>query len=293
MSLSWDFILTFGTLAAAVVALWLPAPEIRTSRSWLWAPVLVLACAAGLATGFLTWEAPCWLALYATLAICAKETRLPWLRVPLLLATWIAPFMFAAHRFPGFANPTLVDQIRFSADAATYSMRANFDMAAVGVILAGVFCQRLREPGDWAAMVRRVWPVTTSALVVVLGLGMLLGYVRPDLKWTPYSAFFLASNLLFTCVTEEAFFRGFTLAGLARLASGGRFGNVFAAVVSAVLFGIAHVKGGPLLIALATVAGLHYGAAFLVSKRLEGAILTHFMLNAVHFVAFTYPNLSS
>jgi membrane protease YdiL (CAAX protease family) len=292
MSLSWHFTLTYGTLAAAVLALWLPAPEIRDSRSWLWAPVLALACAAGLSTGFLTWQAPCWLALYAAVAISGREATVPWLRVPLLLATWIAPFMFAAHRFPGFANPTLVDQVRFSADAATYSMRANFDMAAVGVILAGVFCQRLREPREWAETIRRVWPVTLATLVVVLGLAMLLGYVRPDLKWTPYSALFLASNLLFTCVTEEAFFRGFTLAGLARLTSSWRFGTVFAAVVSAVLFGIAHVKGGPLLIALATVAGLHYGAAFLVSKRLEGAILTHFMLNAVHFVAFTYPNLS-
>lgn len=293
MSLSWDFILTFGTLAAAVLALWLPAPEIRGSRTWLWAPILALACLAGMATGFLTWQAPCWLALYATLAIAGREASLPWLRVPLLLATWVAPFMFAAHRFPGFANPTLVDQVHFSADAAAYSIRANFDMAAVGVILAGVFCQRLREPSEWAQMLRRVWPVTALTVVVVLGIGMVLGYVRPDLKWTPYSAFFLASNLLFTCVTEEAFFRGFTLAGLARLTSSWRFGTVFSAVVSAVLFGIAHVKGGPLLIVLATVAGLHYGAAYLVSRRLEGAILTHFALNAVHFVAFTYPNLSS
>ena len=31
------------------------------------------------------------------------------------------------------------------------------------------------------------------------------------MKWTPYSGAFLAVNLLFTCVTEEAFFRGFLL----------------------------------------------------------------------------------
>lgn len=292
MSFSWDFILTFGTLAGAVLALWLPAPEICGSRQWLWAPVLGLACLAGMATGFLTWQAPCWLALYATIAIAGRDASVCWLRVPLLLATWVAPFMFAAHRFPGFDNPTLVDQIRFSADAAPYSIRASFDMAAVGVILAGVFCPRLGKPEEWLEMMRRVWPVTALTLVVVLGLGTLLGYIRPDFKWNTYSAFFLGSNLLFTCLTEEAFFRGFTLTGLAKLTSGWRFGKMFSAVVSAVLFGIAHVKGGPLLIALATIAGLHYAAAYLVSRRLEGAILTHFALNAVHFVAFTYPNLS-
>lgn len=73
MSLSWDFILTFGTLAAAVLALWLQAPEIRDSRTWLWPPILALACLAGMATGFLAWQALCWLALYVTLAIAGRE----------------------------------------------------------------------------------------------------------------------------------------------------------------------------------------------------------------------------
>jgi membrane protease YdiL (CAAX protease family) len=44
---------------------------------------------------------------------------------------------------------------------------------------------------------------------------------------------------------------------------------------------------------LATVAGLFYGAAYLRTRRIEGAILTHFALNAVHFLAFTYPALAS
>jgi membrane protease YdiL (CAAX protease family) len=293
MSLSWNFILTFGTLAAAIAALWLPAPEVRGDRSWLWAPVLGLACLAGVATGFLTWQAPCWLALYAALALWARETSNRWLRVPLMLLTWVAPFLFAAHRFPGFANPLLADQLQFSAGAPAFSIRANFDMAAVGAILAGVFCQRMRTLGEWLQMLRKVWPVTVSTLIVVLGLGMLMGYVRPDLKWTPYSLYFLGANLLFTCVTEEAFFRGFTFAGLSRLMSRWRFGTLAAGIVSALLFGIAHARGGALLIVLATVAGLHYAAAYAVSKRVEGAILTHFALNAVHFVAFTYPNLSS
>jgi membrane protease YdiL (CAAX protease family) len=41
------------------------------------------------------------------------------------------------------------------------------------------------------------------------------------------------------------------------------------------------------------VAGLHYAAAYLVTRRIEGAILTHFALNATHFLAFTYPGLAA
>jgi membrane protease YdiL (CAAX protease family) len=61
--------------------------------------------------------------------------------------------------------------------------------------------------------------------------------------------------------------------------------------VSTVLFGLAHARGGPGLVVLAALAGLGYAAAYLRSGRIEGAILTHFALNAVHFVAFTYPAL--
>jgi membrane protease YdiL (CAAX protease family) len=99
------------------------------------------------------------------------------------------------------------------------------------------------------------------------------------------------NNLLITCVTEEAFFRGFLLAGLARGMAGRRYGVAVAVVVSTVLFGLAHAPGGPLLVVFATLAGLGYAAAYLRSGRIEGAILTHFALNAVHFVAFTYPSL--
>jgi membrane protease YdiL (CAAX protease family) len=46
------------------------------------------------------------------------------------------------------------------------------------------------------------------------------------------------------------------------------------------------------LVLLATIAGLFYGAAYLRTRRIEGAILTHFALNAAHFLAFTYPALA-
>jgi membrane protease YdiL (CAAX protease family) len=92
-------------------------------------------------------------------------------------------------------------------------------------------------------------------------------------------------------VTEEAFFRGFLLAGIARGLAGCRYGVAVAGLVSTVLFGLAHAAGGPLLVVFATLAGCGYAAAYLRSGRIEGAILTHFLLNAVHVVAFTYPAL--
>lgn len=287
-----SILLTFGLLALTVLLLWVPAPAIRGRRDWAWCPGLALACTAGLAGGLLDWRAPLWILAYAALAIGAREASRAWVRVPLLVLTGVAAFLLALHRFPGFYNPVLAEGIRFSADTPPFSLRANADTAVAGIVLMGVFCERLSRLADWLAMLRRVWPVALSTLVVVLGLGWALGYVRPNWKWTPYSAWFLASNLLFTCVTEEAFFRGFILERLARGMARWRGGVLVATVLSSLLFGLAHARGGPLLVALATLAGVHYAVAYLRSRRIEGAILTHFALNAVHFVAFSYPNLT-
>jgi membrane protease YdiL (CAAX protease family) len=42
---------------------------------------------------------------------------------------------------------------------------------------------------------------------------------------------------------------------------------------------------------LATIAGTGYGLAYQRSGRVEMAILTHFAVNATHFLLFTYPAL--
>lgn len=286
-----SILLTFACLALAVVLLWVPAPAIRTHRTWAWCPGLALACAAGLAGGLLDWRAPLWILLYMALAYGAREASRAWVRVPLLVLTGAAAFLFALHMFPGFFNPVLAKGVQFSAGAPPYTLRANFDTAVAGIVLMGVFCERIGTAADWGATLRRVWPVMASTLVVVLGLGCALGFVRPDVKWTPYSAWFLASNLLFTCVTEEAFFRGFLLERMARGLARWRGGVVMATVLSSLMFGIAHARGGALLVLLATIAGVHYAIAYSSAKRIEGAILTHFVLNAVHFIAFSYPSL--
>lgn len=295
------FLAASGALAAAVLLLWAPLP--RALRDWHWCAGLALACLAGLLAGYMDWRAPLCVLAYALLAWRAREDGVAWRRALLLVLTGLVAFLLALHRVPGFFNPVLAEGIVFSPGAPPIGLRLNFDTALAGIVLMGVFCRPIRlvadsaDAADWRAMLARVWPVTLACLAVVLGLGWVLGYVRPDLKWTPYSAFFLASNLLLTCVTEEAFFRGFLLEGMRRLLARWRgvkpaMAAALAIVLSSLLFGLAHARGGAPLVLLATIAGLFYGLAYVRSRRIEGAILTHFALNAVHFLAFTYPALA-
>lgn len=281
---------TFGLLAMTILLLWLPAPA--RVRGWGWCAGLVLACGAGLAGGILDWRAPLAIGVFGALAWGAHTARGTWTRGLLLVLTGVAALALAMHRIPGFHNPVILAGYRFSADALPFTLYANFDKAVVGIVLVGVFCERIASWDDWTALLRRIGPVVVSALAVVLGLGWLLGQVRPDFKWTGHSAWFLASNLLITCVAEEAFFRGFLLQKMAAALRGWRGGTAIAVLATSLLFGLAHLGGGVLLALLATLAGLHYAAAYLLSQRVEGAILTHFALNAVHVVAFTYPALA-
>jgi uncharacterized protein len=283
---------TFGALALAIVLLWVPAPSVRGNREWAWCAGLLLACVAGLASGVLDWRGPVAIAAYLALALGARASTRAWLRMPLLVLTGVCALLLALHRLPGFHNPVLADHVQVSAGAIPFTLYANFDKAVAGIVLMGVFCAPIRTAAAWLPMLRRTAPVLLATLVVVLGAGMALGVVRPDVKWTTLTPWFLANNLLITCVTEEAFFRGFLLGGLARGMARWRCGTAVAVAVSTVLFGLVHWPGGPMLVVFATLAGLGNAAAYLRSGRIEGAILTHFALNAVHFIAFTYPALA-
>ena len=292
MPIAPDLSLAFGALALAVLALWIPAPAVRGNGDWIWCAALLVACAVGKAVGVLDARGLAATFLYLALAFGARTSERAWVRIPLLVLTGVCALLLALHRLPGFHNPVLADHVQVSAGALPFTLYANFDKAVAGIVLMGVFCAPIRTGADWMPMLRRTLPVLVATLVVVLGAGVLLGVVRPDVKWLPLTPWFLVNNLLVTCVTEEAFFRGFLLAGLARAMAGRRYGVGVAVVVSTVLFGLAHAAGGPTLVAFATLAGCGYAAAYLRSGRIEGAILTHFALNAVHFVAFTYPALA-
>jgi membrane protease YdiL (CAAX protease family) len=67
---------------------------------------------------------------------------------------------------------------------------------------------------------------------------------------------------------------------------------VIALMMAAMLFGLAHFKGGATYICAGLIAGLGYGWAFLRTRRVEAAIAVHFGLNATHFLLFIYPRIA-
>ena len=100
-----------------------------------------------------------------------------------------------------------------------------------------------------------------------------------------------ANNLLLVAFAEEALFRGFLQAGLARWFRGRAGGDWTAIGVAAAAFGVAHHAGGAAMVLLATVAGVAYGLAYRHGGLLA-SVWAHFLLNLAHVLLFTYPLLA-
>ncbi|WP_167236729.1 CPBP family intramembrane glutamic endopeptidase [Massilia genomosp. 1] len=289
--LSAALVTTYGLLALAVCSLWLAPVKLRPGwRVAPWLCLLVLACASGVATGLLSLQAIAAIAVLGALAYAARNCQSGPLQVLLMVAMGCMMLALSMHRFPGFVNPPLVTDLLISAAAKPVTQRLNFDTAAAGLILFALFCVPARSRGQWREVGRHYWIILGTPLLV-LAVGLLVGYVDVDFKLFAYTPLFIALNLLFTCVTEEAFFRGLIQGQLTRALGRWKAGPLIAMCVAALLFGLAHARGGWLFVGLATLAGLGYGYAYLRSQRIETAILTHLALNSIHFLAFTYPRL--
>ncbi len=292
MNLTWATVATFGLLALAICALWLKPIQLSERRHiapcWL---AFLAAIAMGCYGGHITWQAVVGLAIFVFVAHTAATTTHSVLKPLARILTGLLVLALYLHKLPGFTDATLVQDLVVSDHAKPFTYRANFGAISTGLVLFAFFCNPIQSTTNWKVVLRRTFPIAAFTLAIVLGLGMMLGFVAFDWKVTAFTGVFLITNLLFTCVAEEAFFRGFMQEQLARALSAWRLGAYLAAFIGAVLFGVAHIRGGPALVLLATISGGCNAYAYLKTKRVESSILNHYVLNAVHFLAFTYPSL--
>ncbi|WP_298236230.1 CPBP family glutamic-type intramembrane protease [uncultured Azohydromonas sp.] len=281
-------------LALAIAAVWLPA--LRLGRALTLPPALPLAAvavAAGWLAGALDVRGALAAAVLAALAGGSRLLAAPWLRRLLAGAALALAFALGLHLVPGFSPVLLLDGLRLSPGAAPLRLAFHFDAGLAGLAIALGFCRRVRGPAEAVAVLRRAAPVALGTAALVLLLAWSAGLVRPDLKWPAFTAAWLLKMLLWTCVLEEAFFRGVIQE---RLAASGPIASrpalrALPVLAAALLFGLAHLPGGAAYAALATLAGAGYGWAYARTRRIEAAIAAHFVLNTAHFLGFSYPLL--
>lgn len=295
LQLDTPILATFGALTLALACLWLPnSYRFPIPTQWFWLLPLAAGILSGLHYGFLQPIALLSIALFGLACFVgswsAGSRLIKRLSGGLVLLGGCALFL---HGLPGFANPKLFSDLKLSPDAVPYSKYLNFDSALIGLGILGFGHRRLNGIAEWGAMLRRAAPVMLTTLLLVMLLSLWLSYVRWQPKWTELFIFWAWGNLFFTCIAEEAFFRGFIQKHLLLVLSDSRSGTVIALFGASILFGLAHWTGGIHYVLLATMAGMGYGLAYHRTQHIEASILTHFLLNSLHFLLFTYPVLAS
>jgi uncharacterized protein len=273
-----------ATLLFAVLALW--------TTTTLWLVAVTATVVAAYVAGTMHGLAVVWL---GSLAACAWHLRTSdrWPRAACAALTLTLAAMLGAHVLPGFTNPVIIRDAVLNDGALPYRQYVNFDKGPAGLLLLG--CAGwvpMHSAREWTAAIRGALPVIAGTIAVTMAASLALGYVRFDPRWTPLFVPWAAVNLLLTCVSEEAFFRGIVQRELTRVLPV-RLGATAAVAASAVLFGLVHAAGGWRYVLLATMAGAGYGLACQRTGRLEMAILAHFAVNAAHFLLFTYPAVSN
>ncbi|MBB1312011.1 MULTISPECIES: CPBP family intramembrane glutamic endopeptidase [Aliivibrio] len=185
------------------------------------------------------------------------------------------------HLIPGFTNAKVLDAVVSGPLSIPFTMYLNLDKP---FIFFGLLLAYPAILGSKATFNKKAILLTAIPLFSLLPMAWGLGALKPEFSLPSWWWLFALNNLLLTCVAEEAFFRGFVQQSLSK-----RFGWIVGIAIASVLFGLAHIGGGLLLVAFATLAGVGYGLAFHYSSRLWVAVLFHFLFNFFHLVFFTYP----
>jgi hypothetical protein len=264
---------------------------------FVWISSLVAAIAAGYVTGALQGFAAIWVVIAAALAWAYDSARARppsasnrALKIGLGALFAVYGLAMALPLLPGFIRVELVAPRALSAGAEPYGISVGFPKVVLGILILGLINPVLSRRG-LAGVLAKALPIWLFTTVLVSSFALAMGYTAFAPKWTSLFYLWAPINLLFTCLAEEAFFRGYLQQELSR-ASRAPFMPGLALVMAAVLFGLVHYGGGTTYVAAGVIAGLGYGWAYLRTQRIEAAMAVHFGVNVAHFLLFVYPRLA-
>lgn len=283
--------LPFALLMLAVLGLWIH----RT----VWLGALAAAVIAAYFSGALQGLAALWIALLGVavwlyrLRAAPQSTAPAWQRVLIGAGLFVFALAMGLALLPGFPRVVYAANVVLSPGALPYTLAFGFPKVVGGIFILGLLrIQRVSSFGELGQVLARIAPIYLITVAAVMAFTLAAGYVRWDPKWSGLFFAWAMANLFFTCMAEEAFFRGFVQHELARIGSDRRRAAVLAIGVSSLLFGLAHLAGGWKYALAATLAGVGYGLAYHRTQRIEASMAVHFGLNAAHFLLFTYPALA-
>ena len=252
---------------------------------WL---ALLVAYILALISSQITITGITWLLLTSMFLYLATSYLSGWKQAVSHIAFIICSILLFMHKLPGFHNLRIFDKIRFSPGSAPFTMYLNLDKPFIGFILFSCLGNVwYAEKTDGKVLFKAIVLPLAAIAFFCLGMGLLFHFVAWAPKFPSGSWIWLLNNLLLVAVSEEALFRGYLQGYIGRkFFSPEKY--YIPLLITALLFGIMHMAGGPALMLMAFIAGIGYGFAY-HKGGIMASVLTHFGFNLLHFLLFTYP----
>jgi len=279
-------LISYLLLLVSIISLWIKQ-DIK-----VWGTVATFALVCGILAQRIS--APGVMSI-VTLSLLYYTVNRVRIKLPIRITTGVLAIILsvslATHILPGFNNWKILNNIFLSKTSQPYSMYLNMDKAFIGLIILGLGFPLIKSVKEWASVIQSTLPILLPGLIILVSISSIINYTDLDYKFPDLFFVWALNNLFFTCVAEEAFFRGFLQRNLSRKLRENRYGNILSLVTVSMLFGLAHFAGGFKYIIMASVAGMVYGYAYQKTQRIEAGILCHFAVNTSHFIFLTYPAL--
>ena len=287
--------MTFYLLALSIICVF-PYCKISIMRQPLWHYLMALSVLSAYFQGYVNLYALLSIGLYVVLYYCALNAKRAIIRAILSTVFITFSLALALHWVPGFNNLPIVIDERITSDAIAFTFYANFDKAMAGLFLCAYFYSNkkaLKADSNKVSRLNVKQPIfiIIATVLASLTVALILELVSFNPKVPDFWLAFIAINLLFTCVAEEALFRGLLQTKLSQIISSTRLA-LLAPIMTAAVFALAHFAGGINYVLVSFIAGLGYGYILYKTQRLEWAIICHWLVNVFHFFLFTYPMLS-
>lgn len=284
--------LTFVFLVMAICSVWLkPVQIIKKIHLRYWLGFFAASLMSGLFSGVINLLGVIEVGLFGYVVYALKGSPLGSKQNFICITlTIILALALGLHWVPGFNNPIVISHLVLSVGAVPFTQYANFDKGAVGLILLALMCNRVHSMNEFGQLLKQIFPITIITTVVVFFVGMLFGYVGWDFKITEITPIFLLTNLFLSVIAEEVFFRGLLQERFVLICRNWNCSELIAVLCSAILFAFTHITADFTYVFLTLIAGIGYAYAYHVTKKIEASIVVHFIVNAIHFIGFTYPH---